>query len=480
MNYSLTHNKKLNLYRWIIVIPFGMAISSTAFINPLVTLILFGITSVAALSILKPHIPYLFAVLLISYISIEIRLWGDYRTFFTLSEPFILYCLLCWFISRGLRISTEDFQIKRYLPLILLFVWGIISILWSTEKTMGIYYMAMFFIAICFFFLTIVTLNSFLKIKIAIAFFVVMGFVGSIVCYYSLLSNKTIEDILYHYNEHLVRFVFNPEQMLRGQGFMHPLATAYYLSLSLMLLLGFIYTGNKFTRVFLSIIALTIFVALLTTLSKGPLLSLLCGLYIFSLLNTTVKKHIIIVWTLIFSLIIIGFFLSRIPTNDFAKALDYTSKTSTETTDESSSLGSRIKRWKKGILSIKDNYGLGNGSGGFFSYLDPEICFDNLYVHIFAEYGLFGALLWLWFLILSCKRFIHAYLTCISSEYKKWMQIYLSGIATLLLNAVTSFSHTFLPLWFYLGIGHAMAIVIDRENNKRLENERMGTLKCRS
>ncbi|MBM4055028.1 MAG: O-antigen ligase family protein [Planctomycetes bacterium] len=479
MNYSLIHNKKLNICRWIIVIPFGIAISSTAFINPLVTLILLSITSVVALSIFRPHIPYLFAVILISYISIEIRIWGDYRTFFNLSEPFILYCLFCWFISRGLRISTEDFQIRKYFPLILLYVWGCISILWSTEKTMGIYYMAMFFIALCFFFLTIVNLNSFLKIKIAIAFFVIMGFVSSIVCYYSLISNKTIEDILYHYNEHLVRFVFNPEQMLRGQGFMHPLATAYYLSLSLMLLLGFIYTGNKLTKFFLAIIAIVIFVALLTTLSKGPLLSLLCGLYIFTILNASVNKHVIIVWTLILSLIVFGFFLSRIPTNDFAKALDYTSKTSTETTDESSSLGSRIKRWKKGILSIKDHYGLGGGSGGFFTYLDPEICFDNLYVHIFAEYGLVGVLLWIWFLILSCKRFIQAYINCISTEYKKWMQIYIAGVATLLLNAVTSFSHTFLPIWFYLGIGHAMSIAIDRENKKRSENKRMDTLKCR-
>lgn len=471
MNYSLTHNKKLNIYRWIIVIPFGMAISSTAFINPLVTLILLGIISVVILSILKPIIPYLLAIILTSYMSIVIRFWGDYRTFLTLLEPFILYCLLCWFISRSLRISIGDFQIKRYLPLILLFVWGIISILWSTEKTMGIFYMAIFFIAICYFFLTIVILNSFLKIKIAIAFFVGMGFVTSIVCYYSLLSSKTTEDVFYLYKEHLIFFVFNPEQMLRGQGFMHPLITGYFLSLSLMLLLGFIYTGNKFTRVFLSIAALSIFVALLTTLSKGPLISVLLGLYIFTLINASINKYVIIVWTLIFSLIIIGFFLSRVPTNnDFAKALDYTSKTSTETTDESSSLGSRIKRWKKGILSTKDHYGLGDGAGGCFSDVYPELYFDNLYIQIFAEYGFFGALLWLWFLVLSCKRFIHAYLTCISSEYKKWMQIYLSGLATLLINAVTSIPHTFMHLWFYLGIGHAMAIVIDRENTKKLKN----------
>ncbi|MFO0752361.1 MAG: O-antigen ligase family protein [Thermodesulfovibrionales bacterium] len=462
---------RLPVLRWALFALAGVGIAAVSLTSPWIALLLCGLVAVLLLSTAKPHLPYFLVIPLLSFISIEVRLWGDPKFFFNLAEPLVLFSFLAWRIARGTGVAPPYPKTDGDLPILLLLLWGSASIVWSSERLFGAYYMLMFSVGVCFFFLTVAHLDSFRRVKGALVLFVGMGVINAGMCFYSLLSHDTVEETIYHTSEHFVLYLFNPEAMLRGQGFLHPLATAYYLSLTLVLLLGFLYTSrSSHKRLLLALLSFFVFVAMLTTLSKGPLLSLLFGLGIFTLINDKMKKNAFISWILILSLVVVGFALSRVPTNDFEKALDYTSKTSTQTNDESSSLGSRLKRWKKGMYALFDTYGMGTGSGGFYSYIKPDFAFDNVYVHIIVDYGFIGMWLYLWFLLVAARRFIAAYRKCTREQFRKWMQIYIAGFATLLLNGLTSLTQAFLPIWFYIGIGYALVHVVARESGEENKN----------
>lgn len=469
--------ERLPALRWGLFALAGIGISAVSLTSPGVALLLCALAAVFLLSMAKPHLPYFLVIPLMSFISIEFRLWGDPKFFFNLAEPLTLFCFLAWWTARGAGLVRPYRRTDGDLPILLLLLWGWASIAWSSERLFGAYYMIMFSVGVCLFFLTVAHLDTFRRIRAALIFFVGMGVINAAMCFYSLLSNDTVEETIYHTSEHFVLYLFNPEAMLRGQGFLHPLATAYYLSLTLMVLLGFLYTSRSYKRLLLAVLSFFVFVAMLTTLSKGPLLSLLCGLAVFTLMNAKMKKNALISWFLILALVVVGFALSRVPTDDFEKALDYTSKTSTQTNDESSSLGSRIRRWKVGVYALFETYGMGTGSGGFYSYIKPDFAFDNVYVHVLVDYGFIGMWLYLWFLAAAARRFIETYRKCTREHFRKWMQIYIAGFATLLLNGVTSLTQAFLPIWFYIGIGYAFVYVIARESREENEN---GKVVCRA
>lgn len=182
------------------------------------------------------------------------------------------------------------------------------------------------------------------------------------------------------------------------------------------------------------------------------------------------NKNLIVVCTLLIAAIIIGFMVSRLPTDDLSKALDYTSKTSTQTKDESSSLGSRIKRWKLGVRDIFDSHGMGTGSGGFYEGIKPDYAYDNVYLHILTDYGFLGMWLYMWFIFKSFVKFIDAYKRCKIDLYKRWIKIYIATFVTLLMNGFTSLTHTIAFIWFFVGLGYALSNIAVAENrNDSLE-----------
>jgi len=466
-----------SLFKWILITSLGIVISATAFINPLVTMLSLCIVAVVVASILNPHIPYYIAIIAMGYASICLRLWGDIRYFFNLPSPLILYSFIIFLIARALGTSKGYTRTEADVPIILLLIFGTISILWSNDRTYGTYNMFVFFIALCLFILTVAHLKSLRMIKWAMIFYIVIAFVNGIVCFYSLISFDTVEEPLFNIGDHVVFYLFNPERLLRGQGFMYPLATGYFLSIAIMLAIAFIYINKGYKRFFLGLLTFFLMVAMTTTLSKGPILATLGGLFVFTIWNAELKKHFIITWILILSLVVIGFALSRVPTNDLDRAVDYTTKTSTRTSKDSASLGSRLKRWKIGTYELYNSYGIGTGSGGFYEDLKPDFNFDNVYMHILVEYGFIGLWFWIWFWITSFRRFINAYKNCLNDIHKKIMQVYISGVVTLLLNQFTSFTQAYLPIWFYLGLGYALSNVIDKEHAK-LNNP--GGVVCRA
>lgn len=450
--------------RWILIVSLGVTISATAFINPLVTAITLLITAVVAASVVIPYVPYYITIIALGYASLSMRLWGEMRYFFNLPSPLVLYSFIILLIATALGTSKGYTKTEGDLPIILLLIFGTISILWSNDRGYGIYNMFVFFIALCLFILTVAHLKTLSTIKWAMGLYIFAAFVNGIVCFYSLISYYTVEEPIYNIGDHVIFYLFNPERLLRGQGFMYPLATGYFISIGIMLSLVFIYINKGYKRFFLGLLTFFLWVCMTTTLSKGPILSTLGGLFIFTLWSEEPRKHFIITWILILSLVVIGFALSRLPTNDLDMAIDYTTKTSTTATKDSSSLGSRLKRWKIGIYEVYESYGIGVGSGGMYDDLKPDFNFDNVYMHILVEYGFIGVWLWMWFWFASLRKFIRSYKNCVKDVHKKIMQVYISGIATLLLNQATSFTQAYLPIWFYLGLGYALSNVIDREH----------------
>ena len=467
---TLPSSERVKTLRWSFLAVIGMLVSLVSFVSPLGSVIFASSGLFIWASLARPRLPLYLVIILLTYASIQVRLWGDVKVFFTLTEVAIVFLTLIWLITRHTVTSINHQRLRDHLPLVLLVLSGWASLTWTDAYAFGFYYMVMFQIGIVLFFVTIELLTDFRSIMTSIYILVGAGVINASICFYSLVSKNSIEDTLYVLNEHQLLYLFNPESLLRGQGFMHPLFTAYYLSVCLMLLFGIIYTSNVFARFPLSLLIFVCFVALLTTLSKGPLLSFLCGFFVLMLWNQWMNKNLIVVCTLLIAAIIIGFMVSRLPTDDLSKALDYTSKTSTQTKDESSSLGSRIKRWKLGVRDIFDSHGMGTGSGGFYEGIKPDYAYDNVYLHILTDYGFLGMWLYMWFIFKSFVKFIDAYKRCKIDLYKRWIKIYIATFVTLLMNGFTSLTHTIAFIWFFVGLGYALSNIAVAENrNDSLE-----------
>ncbi len=442
-------------------------VSCTAYANYYITFCIFGFFLLAGIFLYKPQYLYYLIIFFTCFYTVVLQLWSDPKCIVTIGDILIILCFFCWFTllitKRGYPYQFNSTDI----PLILLIVLATVSMLWTDNVQFGAYLLGMFYIAIIFFMLTGTLLNDFKKIKTAAYCYIGMGVINSMVCAWFLHSHYFYRGILGTYKTHRVMIIFNPAEIRRGQGFLHTLTTGYTLSLALILLIGLIYINrSRLTRILLSCLAFFIYSAQISTLSKGPLLSLFSGLMVFSLTIPKLKKNLLITWICIFALTIMAFFASRILTNDISRAIDYTSKNTTKTSSRTASLGSRIIRWEDGLYGLYQSYGIGTGSGGYFSYISPDFNFDNAYLHVLVDYGFVGAWLWLWFLYASCRRFISAYLYCTSREKKLYMLTFIACFVTALVNAITSVTHLFLPLWFAFGIGHALAHNIESKRSQ--------------
>jgi O-antigen ligase len=242
---------------------------------------------------------------------------------------------------------------------------------------------------------------------------------------------------------------------------MHPLRTSYYLSLAIILSLLYVATSAGYRRWLASLLSFFIFCALITTLSKGPLLSLFAGLFVLTLAIPLLRRRFILVWIGIAALLVLGFLAGRLPTGNITRSLDYTLNTATDQHDETSSLGSRIIRWRQGLQALYDTWGMGTGVGGFYRYTKPFFLFDSVYVHMIVEYGFAGACLYLWLLVAAAKRFVVAHARCREPALRTWMLFYLAGFVTLVFNGLTSENQLFLSFWFYLGLGHALSRIAE-------------------
>lgn len=417
----------------------------------------------AALFLTRPAVPYFLSVALMSFRSVQVNWVQDERINFSIVEPVLLVSLGCWIIARRAGRARAYPGTVSDLPIAVLFLLNCVSLLWSGDRTFGVYISAMLLLGIVIYFLTVANVQSFPAVKLAVAVYLLMAVAAGFHCFYVLYSSgKEWSSALYDNSLVSIWLWFNPEGQMRGQGFMHPLRTSYYLSISTLLSLVYVARSTGSRRWLASLLSFFLFCALLTTLSKGPLLSLFAGLLALSLAVPALRRRFVVTWLAIVGLLVLGFLAGRIPTGDVSKSLDYTLQTATDQYNETSSLGSRIIRWRQGLHAIYDTWGRGTGAGGFFPYTEPFQLFDNVYVHMLVEYGFLGLCLYLWLLLSSLKRFVTAHAGCREPAVRTWMLIYACGFVTVVFNGLTSENQLFLSIWFYLGLGHALARIAEQ------------------
>ncbi len=466
--YSVFNKKPSEvLFISVVVVIFAVAVllSIEANVDYRYGFVFFGIL-VLALFLVKPHVLFYVTILLISFRSVVIWLWGDFQLYISFVEPAIIASFMIWLLYRLGKKGRVSTYVKTgvEIPIILLFIYGLISILWSGEQWYGYYIMFLHLCGILLFFLTVAYVDSIDRFKFAIMLFVLMGIINGILCFYVILSSgQSYNDVIFHTKNHYVTFWFNPEQMLRGQGFMHPLKTAYYLSLSIVFMFGYTYMSRGYRALGFGIMSFMLLSALMTTLSKGPLLSLFVGALLLSVEIPALKKNFIPSWVIFIVLVVVAFIVPRIIFGDINKAVDYTSQTATSSSSETSSLGSRIIRWSKAIDAVYNTYGIGVGAGGFRAFVEPAQLLDSSYFQVFFDYGFIGLWLWLWFLLVSGYKFFIAYKNYPKGKGKDWLLIYLASYITLIFNGLTSETHFFLPIWFIIGAGYALVNVLQKE-----------------
>ena len=270
--------------------------SATAYASYNVTLGIYGFAILSCLFLYNPRYLYYLAIFFTCIVSVIIRLWGDSKLWFGIGEILVILCFFFWCV--GLltkRVRPYPFtSIATDIPLILLIILATTSILWSNDKQFGIFLIGIFYVALAFFIMAVAMLDNFARIKIAVYWYLGIGIINTFLCAWSLSTNKFTYEILWAYKDHHAVFMFNPEEMLRGQGLLHPLGTGYTLSLSLILLIGLISVNrSKSIQIFLGFLAFLMFSAQLSTLSKGPLISLFSGLFVFSLTIQKLKKNLV-------------------------------------------------------------------------------------------------------------------------------------------------------------------------------------------
>lgn len=454
---------------WGIVLILGAVISSTAFLNPYFTIFAAFLILVVGIAITQPHYIYYVALAFTGIHIIIIWLFGETNMFLSLVEPIIFFGFIPWLIARGAGLSSPYIRNNSDVPLVLLFMWGWVSVAWSTELLFGTYQMGLLSICIAFYILTCAHLTSLKRVKLAITILIAGGLLNAAACFYSQFQPQ--DAIIMHiadYKNFSIDVWFNTEETIRGQGLDAPLRTAYFLSYSIILAIGCVYSYHPKWKIFFSMAAYVMFIALLMTVSKGPTLSLLLGVFAFILFVPRLRKHFIASLTVIIFLAILGFFISRLPTGQISTVIGYSTEMTTESGDEATSMGSRFIRWKRGVKAFANTWGLGTGSGGFLPYIEDYFLFDNLYMHAIVEYGIIGVLLWLWFFVSSVRRYIRAYKLYNSADEKKWLQIYLAGLVTLLVNGMSSENHVSMLIWFYLALGHALANIVDQMRQRNI------------
>lgn len=443
---------------------------SLSYLSPVNLYIILFCTFILFLFLVRPELSFYLCVLLMSFKSLIFWLWGDSQVFLTFAEPLLLFALMVWCLSR--LVYRKQLNAYKWtgveVPLVLLFILGLVSLLWTGEQGYGIYMIYLFFSGLLLFFLTNSYVNTPTRFKTAMGLYLFMALLSGFLCFYVIVSSGgSYNEVIFHTKHHYAVFWFNPEQMLRGQGFMHPLKTAYYLSMAIIFALGFSYTNTGLRRWVWAMFAFFLLSALTTTLSKGPLLSLLIGVFFITIEKSGFKKYLIPLWIFIMAMVIIAFIVPRVFFGDVSKAVNYTSQTATSSSGETSSLGSRLIRWSKAVGAVYDTYGVGVGTGGFRAVVEPYQLLDSSYFHVFMDFGFVGLWLWLWFLLASGLRFYRTYKACPDGVWRDWMLIYVACYISLLFNGLTSETHFFLPLWFIVGLGHGLSNVVRKFGAQR-------------
>jgi O-antigen ligase len=408
--------------------------------------------------ILRPELLYYLLVFLLHITSIFfIYQERMHLSLILLSELYALLALLLWFFSRTTNIAKPYPGTSCDMLLMLLVCLSLLSFLWSEDPKNGIYQFLRLFLCLVIFVLTIAIINNHRILNIVIWLVIAMGVFNSIFCFLSIYSYPDYTSLLIDYKYYSFWLIFNDPGAVgrRGHAFAHPLTTAYWLNISMILSLGKLITikGNK--KIIMGILIFFMLTAHLTTLSKAPLVALIGGIIFLFYFIRPIRKAFFSALTILLIVLITSFALANI--TELKNVMRYTTHQVTGH-DESSSTTARLNWWKQSIEKCVENYGFGVGIGGLQMHLKPYTVHPhNAYLSVFGEIGFIGLGLFVLIYFFAFKSYIAALRQCKNEYYRRILLSYISGFIIQILYIITDCSYTTNLLWWYFAFGFAIA-----------------------
>ncbi len=360
-------------------------------------------------------IPFLYAVDRIRDVDIS---------FLRVVISFLFIFFIFYLLYKNKPIVLDRFKNKQTYFFILFFLWTFISSFWAVNSVWGARKSLFFATIIPVYFLVIYLINSKEKINKIAKFFIMGGFVASLIGILQFLSQFIFSlDKIYNF------WAYKISMFLYGQNFgsvviqnqswfvnisgkdyfraislfPDPHTFALYLGILIPFTIGFFFYNNKKDKVFYILQIITMFLAFLFTFSRGGYFGFLISLLFisgFSLWHFKIKLNKKFLSAAAFiSLILIFIFVNSV----FGERL-----LSSFSLSDVSNTG-RIQIWKTSTEAFLQNPIFGTGLGNLPIFFDPTasvkspINAHNTYLDILSELGLAGFFLFLMLFVYSFK-----------------------------------------------------------------------------
>ena len=367
-----------------------------------------------------------------------------------------------WFLIRMARLRPHYPGSKWDVPLLCFAAWTLLTLSWSHNRTLGIEDIIRLYISIAGFFLVVATVRKRKTLVTVLGILIAVGTIDSIIailypfCDYVFIKQWNPTEFL------SMHFVFWTQNLTlpggRGWGFGNAHTTAATMAICITFAMMFFFvTPNINKRRLLILLVIVMHAASVGTLSKGPFLSLIIGSAYVIFHMRPLRQRFFTLMLVIFLLSVASFVFTRI--GDLGTAghvLGENVKVASDDPEMETSVGVRAETWRIGIQTLWETRGVGTGVGGFNQYL-PWEWVDGTHPVILFDLGVIGFILWAWLLLSAYKYFMTTIVNCKSEYYKRMLFIYLAGYITILISWIVSFSYIHVYLWFYIGVGFAIA-----------------------
>jgi O-antigen ligase len=416
----------------------------------------------AGIVILKPWIGYLILLCSLPLRSFSIISSGILNV--RVSEAIFLILIIALSLK---LLSSPKALIKTTslgLPLILLYLWMIISFLWSDSIQLAAIQSTRVLFGMMIFFITIQILDSAWKLKQAINIWVATGCIIGLAAIYEfwhlglpyLIQFESVSSNVY-------------TQALRSSVYLSPTLLSSYFNLGIFFAIGILLDQNKLRNKILSMGAISILlIAQIFTFSRGGWAGFMIGIFFLFYKLRLLKKLLLIgLIAAVLFLVISG---GRVKDAVSKRVVSFTQPT------EDAAFQERLLLWQATQNIIYNNLLIGVGIGNSeLAYEELSVLYPtrfrythSLYLNLLSEIGLIG--LSLFFFVCFCiVLLIRNYSTSLRQDrFRTFMWCCSAGLISYAVHGAVHFHLAERHIWAFLGVTMAI-ITISRVNNNTTE-----------
>lgn len=445
-------NNKLTAYLLAILAEVIIGLYIAATLPPLFLVALFIIPLVFVL-ILRPTWSYYLAILAFGFAGVTLFTHAMQHVpgAKTLNVHHVL--ILITTVGCALYIILNHKRLESSfldVPILVLFTWAAISCLWAVDSNASLLQSFRMLTAITFFFVSLQLITTREKLDRLIMVWCILGFMDAILT------------ILFPHGMQSFGRPWQAQFFTRAEGFVgHPNCLASQLGLSMMLVLGLLYsTRSARLKKFLIFSLIVIVISAILTISRGWLVSLVLGtLYFFYRLQNIKKLMLVLgIGFLIVTVVILSSSdVRRLIERRFSpegRPYIYTVMPSYDP--------SRSIYWSHGLEFFKRTYLWGIGIGGFAVLIGEEVPeradrqLHSLYLTILFELGAIGFFIFLWIIYVLIKN-IHMFSRSVGGKpCERMFYGWCAGLVMLAINAFVRIDPGTPEVWTFLAVGLLM------------------------